>query len=158
MGCRYAHNKINCDCILKKTKSTSRRLLSRKHFLHRLPLSSNTLLSLCLNQLLSSPTPAGTSPPSSRVLLHWWKRRVILTPFSQWDKKVTSTLLYIAGSFTLPVAYLFPLLTSGVCVCVLQMMNKVFGGTVHKKSVREDGVFSIGLDNTCSLFRYCNFL
>lgn len=35
----------------------------------------------------------------------------------------------------------------------LQMMNKVFGGTVHKKSVREDGVFSITLDNTCSLFR-----
>lgn len=35
-----------------------------------------------------------------------------------------------------------------------QMMNKVFGGTVHKKSVREDGVFSITLDNTCSLFRY----
>lgn len=34
------------------------------------------------------------------------------------------------------------------------MMNKVFGGTVHKKSVREDGVFSITLDNTCSLFRY----
>lgn len=39
------------------------------------------------------------------------------------------------------------------------MMNKVFGGTVHKKSVREDGVFNIVLDNTCSLFRYCrNFL
>lgn len=36
---------------------------------------------------------------------------------------------------------------------VLQMMNKVFGGTVHKKSVREDGVFSIALDNTCSLYR-----
>lgn len=35
-----------------------------------------------------------------------------------------------------------------------QMMNKVFGGTVHKKSVREDGVFNITLDNTCSLFRY----
>lgn len=35
----------------------------------------------------------------------------------------------------------------------LQMMNKVFGGTVHKKSVREDRVFSITLDNTCSLFR-----
>ncbi|KAF3847999.1 hypothetical protein F7725_021027 [Dissostichus mawsoni] len=34
-----------------------------------------------------------------------------------------------------------------------RMMNKVFGGTVHKKSLREDGVFSIGLDNTCSLFR-----
>lgn len=33
-------------------------------------------------------------------------------------------------------------------------MNKVFGGTVHKKCVREDGVFSIGVDNTCSLFRY----
>lgn len=39
-----------------------------------------------------------------------------------------------------------------------QMMNKVFGGTVHKKSVREDGVFSITLDNTCSLFRYTDVL
>jgi len=37
------------------------------------------------------------------------------------------------------------------------MMNKVFGGTVHKKNVREDGAFNIGLDNTCSLFRYCIF-
>lgn len=33
------------------------------------------------------------------------------------------------------------------------MMNKVFGGTVHRKSVREDGVFNIALDNTCSVFR-----
>lgn len=38
--------------------------------------------------------------------------------------------------------------------CVHQMMNKVFGGTVHRKSVREDGVFNIALDNSCSLFRY----
>ena len=38
------------------------------------------------------------------------------------------------------------------------MMNKVFGGTVHKKSVREDGVFNITLDNTCSLFRYIEVL
>lgn len=38
------------------------------------------------------------------------------------------------------------------------MMNKVFGGTVHKKSVREDGVFNITLDNTCSLFRYMDAL
>uniref|UniRef100_UPI001EAF7F15 GMP synthase [glutamine-hydrolyzing]-like isoform X2 n=1 Tax=Oncorhynchus gorbuscha TaxID=8017 RepID=UPI001EAF7F15 len=40
----------------------------------------------------------------------------------------------------------------GICYG-MQMMNKVFGGTVHRKSVREDGVFNIGLDNTCSLFR-----
>uniref|UniRef100_A0ABK0LFI0 GMP synthase (glutamine-hydrolyzing) n=1 Tax=Rattus norvegicus TaxID=10116 RepID=A0ABK0LFI0_RAT len=40
----------------------------------------------------------------------------------------------------------------GICYG-MQMMNKVFGGTVHKKSVREDGVFNISMDNTCSLFR-----
>ncbi|KAG9494175.1 hypothetical protein GDO78_001821 [Eleutherodactylus coqui] len=40
----------------------------------------------------------------------------------------------------------------GICYG-MQMMNKVFGGTVHKKNVREDGVFSISIDNTCSLFR-----
>uniref|UniRef100_A0A8C2BVT0 Guanine monophosphate synthase n=1 Tax=Cyprinus carpio TaxID=7962 RepID=A0A8C2BVT0_CYPCA len=40
----------------------------------------------------------------------------------------------------------------GICYG-MQMMNKVFGGTVHRKSVREDGVFNIALDNSCSLFR-----
>ncbi|KAG9330708.1 hypothetical protein JZ751_022394 [Albula glossodonta] len=40
----------------------------------------------------------------------------------------------------------------GICYG-MQMMNKVFGGTVHRKSVREDGVFSISLDTSCSLFR-----
>ncbi|KAG7457022.1 hypothetical protein MATL_G00242110 [Megalops atlanticus] len=40
----------------------------------------------------------------------------------------------------------------GICYG-MQMMNKVFGGTVHRKSVREDGVFNIGLDTSCSLFR-----
>lgn len=47
-----------------------------------------------------------------------------------------------------------PSLTPLPSSCVLQMMNKVFGGSVHKKSVREDGVFNVGLDNTCSLFRW----
>lgn len=59
----------------------------------------------------------------------------------------------IAGSCSRKMSSLCSNVNSAVCVFVLQMMNKVFGGTVHKKSVREDGVFSIGLDNTCSLFR-----
>ncbi|KAG5847766.1 hypothetical protein ANANG_G00129690 [Anguilla anguilla] len=40
----------------------------------------------------------------------------------------------------------------GICYG-MQMMNKVFGGSVHRKSVREDGVFKIELDTSCSLFR-----
>ncbi|KAK1168494.1 GMP synthase [glutamine-hydrolyzing]-like [Acipenser oxyrinchus oxyrinchus] len=40
----------------------------------------------------------------------------------------------------------------GICYG-MQMMNKVFGGTVHRKNVREDGVFNISVDNSCSLFR-----
>ncbi|XP_048460049.1 GMP synthase [glutamine-hydrolyzing] isoform X2 [Rhincodon typus] len=40
----------------------------------------------------------------------------------------------------------------GICYG-MQMMNKVFGGTVHRKNVREDGLFTINVDNSCSLFR-----
>ncbi|KAJ8271133.1 hypothetical protein GJAV_G00123140 [Gymnothorax javanicus] len=40
----------------------------------------------------------------------------------------------------------------GICYG-MQMMNKVFGGSVHRKSVREDGVFKIEMDTSCSLFR-----
>ncbi|XP_067851444.1 GMP synthase [glutamine-hydrolyzing] [Heptranchias perlo] len=40
----------------------------------------------------------------------------------------------------------------GICYG-MQMMNKVFGGTVHRKNVREDGVFTVNMDNSCSLFR-----
>ncbi|XP_055502259.1 GMP synthase [glutamine-hydrolyzing] isoform X2 [Leucoraja erinacea] len=40
----------------------------------------------------------------------------------------------------------------GICYG-MQMMNKVFGGTVHRKNMREDGVFTINVDNSCSLFR-----
>jgi len=58
--------------------------------------------------------------------------------------------LAVAGGFFFSGVDAWPLVP-------FQMMNKVFGGTVHRKSMREDGVFNIGLDNTCSLFRYSRF-
>ena len=35
-----------------------------------------------------------------------------------------------------------------------QMMNKEFGGSVQKKSVREDGQFTISVNTDVTLFRY----
>lgn len=36
----------------------------------------------------------------------------------------------------------------------LQMMNKEFGGSVHKKDTREDGQFTITVDPSVSLYRW----
>ncbi|XP_078463774.1 GMP synthase [glutamine-hydrolyzing] isoform X1 [Lampetra fluviatilis] len=40
----------------------------------------------------------------------------------------------------------------GICYG-MQMLNKVFGGTVHRTPTREDGQFAISIDNSCSIFR-----
>lgn len=35
----------------------------------------------------------------------------------------------------------------------MQIMNKEFGGTVHKKDIREDGEHNIEVEATCPLFK-----
>lgn len=41
----------------------------------------------------------------------------------------------------------------GICYG-MQMLNKEFGGTIHRKVVREDGQHEIDVETTCPLFWY----
>jgi len=39
----------------------------------------------------------------------------------------------------------------------MQLINKEYGGTVHKKEIREDGQINIDVELSCPLFKYVCF-
>ena len=71
--------------------------------------------------------------------------RAIIISGSPTSVNDTDTLKYDPAIFLLNIPIL------GICYG-LQLINKHFGGTVVRKSIREDGQFAIKIDPSCEIF------